>query len=98
MADRHHHKLGWTVIEHGWCQGDQHFTRYDGHKVKWDTTLQLCKGVADTRPDSKVSKPALRRKLWDNPNRTGKVRKTTSKRRVMQPLVGFGVNPVPCPC
>eukprot|EP00971_Amphidinium_carterae_P175330 3475589-Amphidinium_carterae.1 len=30
----------------------QHLTSYDAdYKVKWDSALHLCKGVADTRPD-----------------------------------------------
>eukprot|EP00971_Amphidinium_carterae_P050085 987193-Amphidinium_carterae.3 len=57
MADR----LNWTLTPEGWRQGDQHFTWADvEYKVKWDSAMHLCKGVAETRSNSKVSISALR--------------------------------------
>eukprot|EP00971_Amphidinium_carterae_P275297 5462212-Amphidinium_carterae.1 len=48
MADR----LNWTPTPDGWSQGDQHFSWADAdYKVKWDSALHLCKGVAASRTD-----------------------------------------------
>eukprot|EP00971_Amphidinium_carterae_P056281 1111000-Amphidinium_carterae.1 len=48
MADR----LYWVPTATGWCQCDQFFTWDEADdKVKWDPVLQLCKEVADSRPD-----------------------------------------------
>eukprot|EP00971_Amphidinium_carterae_P329083 6461369-Amphidinium_carterae.1 len=48
MADRLH----WTPTQTGWRQGDQYFSWDEAdYKVKRDSALQLCKEVADARPD-----------------------------------------------
>eukprot|EP00971_Amphidinium_carterae_P302329 6007427-Amphidinium_carterae.1 len=45
-------RLNWTPTPAGWRQGDQHFSWADAdYKVKWDSALHLCKGVADRLPD-----------------------------------------------
>eukprot|EP00971_Amphidinium_carterae_P176802 3505825-Amphidinium_carterae.2 len=44
MPDR----LNWIPTPGGWRQGVQHFTWADAdYHVKWDSGLQLCKGVKD---------------------------------------------------
>eukprot|EP00971_Amphidinium_carterae_P149102 2956327-Amphidinium_carterae.1 len=48
MADR----LQRVPTHTGWRQGEQCFTWDEAdYKVKWDTALQLCKEVSDSRPD-----------------------------------------------
>eukprot|EP00971_Amphidinium_carterae_P239908 4762723-Amphidinium_carterae.1 len=54
------HRLDWIPIAIGWRQGEPHFTWHDAdYKVKWDSALHLCEGVADMRLDFQ------RRKLLD---------------------------------
>eukprot|EP00971_Amphidinium_carterae_P265560 5268159-Amphidinium_carterae.2 len=44
--------LHWVPIDTGWRQGEQCFTWDEAdYKVKWDSAMQLCKEVADSRPD-----------------------------------------------
>eukprot|EP00971_Amphidinium_carterae_P012396 243964-Amphidinium_carterae.1 len=48
MADH----LNWTPTSDGWRRGYQRFSWADAYyKVKWDSALHLCRGVADSRPD-----------------------------------------------
>eukprot|EP00971_Amphidinium_carterae_P081680 1616009-Amphidinium_carterae.1 len=48
MADR----LQWVPTDTMWRQGEQRFTWDEAdYKLKWDSALQLCKEVADSRPD-----------------------------------------------
>eukprot|EP00971_Amphidinium_carterae_P026181 516378-Amphidinium_carterae.2 len=48
MADHPH----WVPTDTGWRQGEQCFTWDEAtYKVKWDSALQLCKEVSDSRPD-----------------------------------------------
>eukprot|EP00971_Amphidinium_carterae_P103428 2047754-Amphidinium_carterae.1 len=48
MADR----LNWISTLDGRRQGNQHFTWADAdYKVKWVSSLHLCKEVSETRPD-----------------------------------------------
>eukprot|EP00971_Amphidinium_carterae_P168976 3347521-Amphidinium_carterae.1 len=72
----------------GWCQGEQHFsdfTWYDAdYKVKWDSALHLCKGVADMRLDFQdleagLATQALRQLILDGQSQKDTV-KTVTKR------------------
>eukprot|EP00971_Amphidinium_carterae_P330093 6462948-Amphidinium_carterae.1 len=48
MADLFH----WVSTDTGWRQREQRFTWDEAdYKVKWDSALQLCKEVSDSRPD-----------------------------------------------
>eukprot|EP00971_Amphidinium_carterae_P153933 3052648-Amphidinium_carterae.2 len=48
MADR----LRWIPIDAGWRQGEQRLTWDEAdYKSKWNSALQHCKEVSDSRPD-----------------------------------------------
>eukprot|EP00971_Amphidinium_carterae_P297526 5911202-Amphidinium_carterae.1 len=76
MADR----LNWIPTLDGWRQRGQHFTRVDvDYKVKRHSALQLCKAVADSRPDfqgldSGLANQALRQLKHDGQNQKNNVK------------------------
>eukprot|EP00971_Amphidinium_carterae_P311804 6197685-Amphidinium_carterae.2 len=76
MVDR----LNLFPTPHGWRQGDQHFTWDEADcKVKWDSAMQLCKEVVETRLDLKgldsgLSTQTLRQLKLDRQNQKDNVK------------------------